>query len=102
MLHDRFLMTESKKPLTILLASPRGFCAGVDRAIQIVERAIERYGRPVYVRHSIVHNRAVVEGREAKGGFFVGALDEVPAARPVVFSAHGVPKAVPAEAARRN
>ena len=65
--HDRFLMTESKKPLTILLASPRGFCAGVDRAIQIVERAIERYGRPVYVRHEIVHNRFVVENLEAKG-----------------------------------
>jgi len=102
MLHDRFLMTESKKPLTILLASPRGFCAGVERAIQIVECAIERYGRPVYVRHEIVHNRFVVENLEAKGAIFVDELDEVPDDRPVVFSAHGVPKAVPAEAARRN
>jgi len=100
---ERFLMIESHKtPLTILLASPRGFCAGVDRAIQIVERAIERYGRPVYVRHEIVHNRYVVEGLEAKGAIFVEELDDVPDDRPVVFSAHGVPKAVPAEAARRN
>ena len=99
---ERFPMTESKKPLTILLASPRGFCAGVDRAIQIVERAIERYGRPVYVRHEIVHNRYVVENLEAKGAIFVDELDEVPDDRPVVFSAHGVPKAVPAEAGRRN
>src|SRR6266404_3483701 len=88
-LHDRFPMTESKKPLTILLASPRGFCAGVERAIQIVERAIERYGRPVYVRHEIVHNRYVVEALEAKGAIFVDELDEVPDGRPVVFSAHG-------------
>ena len=95
-------MPEPKKPLTILLASPRGFCAGVDRAIQIVERAIERYGRPVYVRHEIVHNRYVVEALEAKGAVFVDELDEVPDDRPVVFSAHGVPKAVPAEAGRRN
>ncbi len=103
MLLNRFLMTtEPKKPLTILLASPRGFCAGVDRAIQIVERAIERYGRPVYVRHEIVHNRFVVENLEAKGAIFVDELNEVPDDRPVVFSAHGVPKAVPAEAARRN
>jgi len=100
--HDRILMAESKKPLTILLASPRGFCAGVERAIQIVERAIERYGRPVYVRHEIVHNRFVVENLEAKGAIFVEELDEVPDDRPVVFSAHGVPKAVPAEAARRH
>jgi 4-hydroxy-3-methylbut-2-enyl diphosphate reductase len=97
-----FLMAEPKKPLTILLASPRGFCAGVDRAIQIVERAIERYGRPVYVRHEIVHNRFVVENLEAKGAIFVDELDEVPDDRPVVFSAHGVPKSVPAEAGRRN
>src|SRR5258708_18281274 len=102
MLHDRFLMTESKKPLTILLASPRGFCAGVDRAIQIVERAIKRYGQPVYVRHEIVHNRFVVQNLEAKGAIFVDELDEVPDDRPVVFSAHGVPKAVTAEAARRD
>ncbi len=96
------LMGPSKKPLTILLASPRGFCAGVERAIQIVERAIERYGRPVYVRHEIVHNRHVVENLEAKGAIFVDELDEVPDDRPVVFSAHGVPKAVPAEADRRK
>jgi len=95
-------MIASKKPLTILLASPRGFCAGVDRAIQIVERALERYGRPVYVRHEIVHNRFVVENLEAQGAIFVDELDEVPDDRPVVFSAHGVPKSVPAEAARRN
>ncbi len=95
-------MAASKKPLTILLASPRGFCAGVDRAIQIVERAIERYGRPVYVRHEIVHNRYVVENLEAKGAVFVDELDEVPDDRPVVFSAHGVPKAVPVEAGRRS
>src|SRR3954464_3042980 len=99
---ERCRMTQAKKPLTILLASPRGFCAGVDRAIQIVERAIERYGRPVYVRHEIVHNRFVVESLEAKGAIFVDELDEVPDDRPVVFSAHGVPKAVPAEAGRRN
>ena len=97
-----FFMTTPKKPLTILLASPRGFCAGVDRAIQIVERAIQRYGRPVYVRHEIVHNRFVVENLEAKGAIFVDELDEVPDDRPVVFSAHGVPKSVPAEAGRRN
>jgi 4-hydroxy-3-methylbut-2-en-1-yl diphosphate reductase len=95
-------MSAPKKPLTILLASPRGFCAGVDRAIQIVERAIERYGRPVYVRHEIVHNRFVVENLEAKGAVFVDELDEVPDDRPVVFSAHGVPKDVPAEASRRR
>jgi 4-hydroxy-3-methylbut-2-en-1-yl diphosphate reductase len=99
---NRSLMTVIKKPLTILLASPRGFCAGVDRAIQIVERAIERYGRPVYVRHEIVHNRFVVENLEAKGAIFVDELDEVPGDRPVVFSAHGVPKSVPEEAGRRN
>ena len=95
-------MTHARKPLTILLASPRGFCAGVDRAIQIVERAIERYGEPVYVRHEIVHSRFVVESLEAKGAIFVEELDEVPDDRPVVFSAHGVPKSVPAEAARRQ
>jgi 4-hydroxy-3-methylbut-2-en-1-yl diphosphate reductase len=97
-----YMISSDKKPLTILLASPRGFCAGVDRAIQIVERAIERYGRPVYVRHEIVHNRFVVESLEAKGAIFVDELDEVPDDRPVVFSAHGVPKSVPAEAGRRN
>jgi len=88
--------------LTVLLAAPRGFCAGVDRAIQIVERALERWGRPVYVRHEIVHNRVVVESLEARGAIFVDELDAVPDDRPVVFSAHGVPKAVPAEARRRN
>lgn len=95
-------MVTQKKPLTILLASPRGFCAGVDRAIQIVEQALKRYGRPVYVRHEIVHNRFVVENLEAQGAIFVDELDEVPDDRPVVFSAHGVPKSVPAEAGRRN
>ena len=85
----------------ILLAKPRGFCAGVDRAIEIVERALERYDAPVYVRHEIVHNRYVVETLKAKGAVFVDELDEVPADAHVVFSAHGVPKAVPAEAERR-
>ncbi len=93
---------ETKSPLTVLIAAPRGFCAGVDRAIEIVERAIERYGAPVYVRHEIVHNRYVVETLKAKGAVFVEELDEVPAGAPVVFSAHGVPKAVPAEAERRE
>lgn len=88
--------------LTVLLAAPRGFCAGVDRAIQIVERALERYGPPVYVRHEIVHNKHVVRRLEAMGAVFVKELDECPADRPVVFSAHGVPKAVPAEAERRE
>ncbi|MEP3115522.1 4-hydroxy-3-methylbut-2-enyl diphosphate reductase [Nisaea sp.] len=92
----------SKSDLTILLATPRGFCAGVDRAIQIVERSLEKYGAPVYVRHEIVHNRYVVEGLEKKGAIFVEELDQVPPDAPVVFSAHGVPKSVPAEAARRN
>ena len=85
-----------KRPLTIMLASPRGFCAGVERAIQTVERAIKEYGPPVYVRHEIVHNRFVVESLEAKGAIFVEELDDVPSNRPVVFSAHGVPKVVPA------
>lgn len=92
----------SKPPLTIVLAGPRGFCAGVERAIAIVERSLERYGPPVYVRHEIVHNRHVVETLEAKGAVFVEELDEVPDDAPVVFSAHGVPKAVPAEAERRR
>jgi 4-hydroxy-3-methylbut-2-enyl diphosphate reductase len=91
-----------KADLTILLATPRGFCAGVDRAIQIVERSLEKYGPPVYVRHEIVHNRYVVEGLEKKGAIFVEELDQVPPDAPVVFSAHGVPKSVSAEAARRN
>ena len=89
-------------PLTILLASPRGFCAGVDRAIQIVETALERYGPPIYVRHEIVHNRHVVEDLERKGAVFVDDLDEVPETGRVIFSAHGVPKTVPAEAERRE
>lgn len=89
-------------PLTVLIAAPRGFCAGVDRAIEIVERALERYGAPVYVRHEIVHNRYVVDGLKAKGAVFVEELDEVPEGVPVVFSAHGVPKSVPEEAERRQ
>jgi 4-hydroxy-3-methylbut-2-enyl diphosphate reductase len=92
----------SKSKLTVYLAAPRGFCAGVDRAIQIVERALERYGAPVYVRHEIVHNRHVVEALEKKGAVFVEELDEIPGQFPVVFSAHGVPKAIPAEAERRE
>jgi len=92
----------SRPPLTVLLASPRGFCAGVDRAIQIVERAIGKYGAPVYVRHEIVHNRHVVDRLKALGAVFVEELDECPADRPVVFSAHGVPKSVPAEAKSRR
>ncbi|THD64311.1 4-hydroxy-3-methylbut-2-enyl diphosphate reductase [Phenylobacterium sp.] len=92
----------SRPPLTVLLATPRGFCAGVDRAIQIVERAIAKYGAPVYVRHEIVHNRHVVERLKALGAIFVEELDECPDDRPVVFSAHGVPKAVPAEARSRR
>lgn len=95
-------MSGERPPLTVLLAAPRGFCAGVDRAIQIVERALERFGAPVYVRHEIVHNRHVVERLEALGAVFVEELDQCPDDRPVVFSAHGVPKQVPAEAARRN
>ena len=88
--------------LRILIAAPRGFCAGVDRAIEIVERAIALYGPPVYVRHEIVHNRFVVDGLRAKGAVFVESLDEVPDGVPVIFSAHGVPKAVPAEATARG
>jgi len=91
-----------KPPLTLYLAAPRGFCAGVDRAIRIVEMALERWGPPVYVRHEIVHNRFVVDGLRARGAVFVETLDDCPDDRPVIFSAHGVPRAVPAEAARRN
>ncbi len=91
-----------RRKLTVLLASPRGFCAGVDRAIQIVERAVEKYGAPIYVRHEIVHNRHVVERLKRLGAVFVDELDEAPDDRPVVFSAHGVPKSVPAEAASRE
>lgn len=93
---------EPRPGLTILIAAPRGFCAGVDRAIEIVERALDKYGAPVYVRHEIVHNRYVVDGLRAKGAIFVEELDEVPDDAPVVFSAHGVPKSVPAEAERRK
>jgi len=88
--------------LHVLIAAPRGFCAGVDRAIEIVERAIRLYGPPVYVRHEIVHNRFVVDGLRAKGAVFVEELDEVPDGAPVIFSAHGVPKAVPAAASARG
>ena len=89
----------TRRPIRVLLAAPRGFCAGVDRAIHIVERAVEKYGAPVYVRHEIVHNKHVVERLKALGAIFVDELDQAPDDRPVVFSAHGVPKAVP-EAAR--
>jgi 4-hydroxy-3-methylbut-2-en-1-yl diphosphate reductase len=92
----------TKPPLTLLIAAPRGFCAGVDRAIRIVELALERYGAPVYVRHEIVHNKFVVDGLKAKGAIFVPELDAVPDGAPVVFSAHGVPKAVPAKAQARG
>ena len=92
----------TKPPLTLYLAAPRGFCAGVDRAIKIVEMALEKWGAPVFVRHEIVHNKYVVDGLRAKGAVFVEELDECPPDRPVIFSAHGVPKAVPAEAARRE
>jgi len=92
----------SRPPLTLLLAAPRGFCAGVDRAIKIVEMALEKWGAPVYVRHEIVHNKFVVDGLRAKGAVFVEELHDCPDDRPVIFSAHGVPKAVPAEAARRR
>ncbi len=88
--------------LRLLIAAPRGFCAGVDRAIRIVELALERYGAPVYVRHEIVHNRYVVDTLKAKGAIFVESLDQVPDGVPVVFSAHGVPKAVPAKAEMRG
>jgi 4-hydroxy-3-methylbut-2-enyl diphosphate reductase len=92
----------SKLPLTILLAAPRGFCAGVERAIQIVEVALKKFGPPVYVRHEIVHNRLVVERLEGKGAVFVEELDQVPEGAPVIFSAHGVPKSVPAHARARH
>jgi 4-hydroxy-3-methylbut-2-enyl diphosphate reductase len=96
-------MAMSLPSLTILLAAPRGFCAGVVRAIDIVERALEIYGAPVYVRHEIVHNKFVVDDLKAKGAIFVDELDEIPAGdHPVIFSAHGVPKAVPAEAETRK
>ncbi|WP_299984990.1 4-hydroxy-3-methylbut-2-enyl diphosphate reductase [uncultured Ruegeria sp.] len=92
----------TKPPLTLYLAAPRGFCAGVDRAIKIVEMALQKWGAPVYVRHEIVHNKFVVDGLRAKGAVFVEELDECPDDRPVIFSAHGVPKSVPATAAKRE
>jgi len=95
-------MSFPKPELTLLIAAPRGFCAGVDRAIKIVELAIERFGPPVYVRHEIVHNRFVVDRLRGLGAVFVKELDEVPDGRPVVFSAHGVPKIVPAAAEARG
>ncbi len=96
-------MPETRPPLDILLCSPRGFCAGVDRAIQIVELALQKFGAPVYVRHEIVHNRHVVDGLKAKGAVFVEELDEIPDTKqPVIFSAHGVAKAVPEAAERRR
>ena len=95
-------MTDAPRPLTLILASPRGFCAGVDRAIQIVEMALTKFGPPVYVRHEIVHNRFVVEALERKGAIFVEELDEVPEGGKVIFSAHGVPKSVPAAAEARE
>lgn len=94
--------TAARPPMTLLIAAPRGFCAGVDRAIIIVEKAIEAYGAPVYVRHEIVHNKYVVDSLKAKGAIFVEELDQVPDGVPVVFSAHGVPKAVPAKAEERG
>src|ERR1051325_5522488 len=97
------LSTDSKPPLKVILCSPRGFCAGVVRAIDSVERALALYGPPVYVRHEIVHNRYVVESLRAKGAVFVEELDEIPDTdAPVIFSAHGVPKAVPEAARTRN
>jgi 4-hydroxy-3-methylbut-2-enyl diphosphate reductase len=95
-------MTQTKPPLMLYLAAPRGFCAGVDRAIKIVEMALQKWGAPVFVRHEIVHNKHVVESLRAQGAIFVEELDEAPDDRPVIFSAHGVPKSVPAEALRRN
>ena len=92
----------TKPALTLYLAAPRGFCAGVDRAIKIVEMALEKWGAPVFVRHEIVHNKYVVDDLRAKGAIFVDELDGCPDDRPVIFSAHGVPKAVPADAARRE
>jgi len=94
--------TNERRPLRLLIAAPRGFCAGVDRAIEIVERALIRYGAPVYVRHEIVHNKFVVDTLKAKGAIFVEELDEVPDGAPVIFSAHGVPKSVPAAATARG
>src|SRR2546428_6460577 len=98
------LGSDHKPPLEVLLCSPRGFCAGVVRAIDTVERALDKYGAPVYVRHEIVHNKYVVDGLKKKGAIFVEELAEIPenTTAPVVFSAHGVPKSVPADATSRN
>jgi 4-hydroxy-3-methylbut-2-enyl diphosphate reductase len=102
-LHPSHVSPMLKPKLTILLAAPRGFCAGVVRAIDIVERALALYGAPVYVRHEIVHNKFVVDDLKSNGAIFVDELDEIPAGdRPVIFSAHGVPKAVPAAASARK
>src|ERR1700761_7975183 len=94
--------TTAKPPLTLLIAAPRGFCAGVDRAIRIVELAIAKFGEPVYVRHEIVHNKHVVDGLKAKGATFVEELSEIPDGAVTIFSAHGVPKKVEDEAAARD
>ncbi len=99
---QKHIMASERTSLKILLAAPRGFCAGVERAIQIVEIALAKYGAPVYVRHEIVHNRFVVEQLEEKGAIFVKEIDEVPQGRPVIFSAHGVPKSVPQDARERD
>lgn len=100
---SRQIEREERQPLNILLAAPRGFCAGVDRAVQIVELALKKYGAPVYVRHEIVHNRYVVDSLREKGAIFVEELDEIPDTdAPIIFSAHGVPKSVPENATKRN
>ena len=100
---EKTVNTDTRGAVTLRLCGPRGFCAGVDRAIQIVVLALKKYGAPVYVRHEIVHNRYVVEGLEARGAVFVKELDEIPeTGQPVIFSAHGVPKSVPGEAERLN
>lgn len=96
------MSANSQAPLRVFLAGPRGFCAGVDRAIKIVEKTLEKYGSPVYVRHEIVHNRHVVESLERKGAIFVDEIDAIPTDRPVIFSAHGVAKSVPEDAERRK
>src|SRR5262245_14914114 len=103
MIHSPPAAQRARPPLTLLLAAPRGFCAGVDGAIKIVELALARFGPPVYVRHEIVHNRRVVEELKAKGAVFVEELGEIPeTCAPVIFSAHGVPQSVPAAARARN
>ena len=92
----------SNPQLTVYMAAPRGFCAGVDRAIQIVEMALEKWGKPIYVRHEIVHNKYVVDELKSKGAIFIKEVNEAPVDRPIIFSAHGVPKSVPLEAQRRE